>query len=434
MAVSLREFGNQDPVTLVGAEEHYPYQRPPLSKTFLAGDVDRDSLALRTSAFYQEHRIEVVRGECVENVELGVGDPVLGIATTSQGRSLAFDRLAITVGAMPRRLFVPGADFEGICYLRDIDDALQLRSRLADAKHVVVVGGGFIGLEAAAVMRSVGKSVVIVEAADRLLPRVVGQVISSFYQLAHLRHGVQVRLGAAAVAFLGANGRVRGVGLSDGTELLADLVLVGVGIVPRTELAEQMGLRCEGGVVVDNFARTSNPSVVAAGDCTVSSHPRMKGQKIRLESVQNAVSQARVAAGTLAGRPEPYTAVPWFWSDQYDLKLQIAGLVDDYDQAVVRGSPENGAFSVLYYRDAELLGINAVNSASDYMAVRIALSTKTNISMEQAADLTLPLKSAISGALPPCRYGFNTDGRLPGQYKLTHVRRGDTMVLCLVHH
>jgi 3-phenylpropionate/trans-cinnamate dioxygenase ferredoxin reductase subunit len=281
-------------------------------------------------------------------------------------------------------------------YLRDIDDATVLRSRLARAGSVVVVGGGFIGLEAAAAARAAGATVTVVEAAERLLSRAVDPVVSEFYRRAHVRRGAEVLLSAEVAAFGGDRGWVRSVGLSDGTVLPADLVLVGVGLVPRTELAEQLGLACDGGIVVDSYARTSEPSVVAAGDCTVLPHPLTGVGLVRLESVQNAVAQARIAASTLYGTPEETRTVPWFWSDQHDLKLQIAGLSSGYDDLVVRGEPDSERFSVIYYRAGRLLAVDAVNRPVDYMAVRKALAQGASIDPHRAADTGVPLKSLIA--------------------------------------
>jgi 3-phenylpropionate/trans-cinnamate dioxygenase ferredoxin reductase component len=375
VAASLREHGYAGPITLVGAEAHLPYQRPPLSKEFLAGSGDFTALELRTEAFYAERHIEVACGERVTQLRLSPsGPPGSGVALTDRGRCLAFDRLALTVGARPRRLDLPGIDLDGVCYLRVVDDATRLRSHLARARDVVVIGGGFIGLEAAAVARSAGKSVSVVEVADRLISRSVAPVVSEFYRRAHTRRGTAIRLGTAVAAIEGRHGRVTGVWLEDGTLLPADVVVVGVGVVPRTELAEQVGLACAGGIVVDAYTRTSEPSIVAAGDCTVLTNPLTGEGVVRLESMPNAVSQARVAGATLAGKPRPYTDVPWFWSDQYDLKLQIAGVADGYDELAVRGDPETEEFSVRYFRQGRLLAVNAVNRPADYLAVRKALA------------------------------------------------------------
>jgi 3-phenylpropionate/trans-cinnamate dioxygenase ferredoxin reductase subunit len=397
LAVSLRQLGDTEPIALVGEERHPPYQRPPLSKEFLAGHADAESLAFRSPAYYADAGIDLVSGERVTGITLaGSGRPGSGAARTSGGRTLSFDRLALTVGAGPRRLDVPGAGLDGICSLRDRDDAAELRTRLGSASRVVVVGGGFIGLEAAAVARGLGKDVTVVEAADRLIARAVAPVVSEFYLQAHRRRGTRVLLSTGVTGFEGTDGRVGAVRLSDGSTLPADLVLVGVGVVPRTELAEQLGLECDGGIVVDACARTSNPHITAAGDCTVQPHPLTGLGRIRLESVQNAVAQATAAAATLLGRPEPARTVPWFWSYQGDLKLQIAGLAAGYDEYVVRGEPDDERFSVLYYRRGELLAVDAVNSPADYMAVRKALTDGRTVPAALAADPATPLKTLLT--------------------------------------
>lgn len=406
LAVSLRQAGYAGPITLVGEEIHPPYQRPPLSKEYLTGETDLDSLAFRAPSFYADNDIDLVCGERVTDVALPnvsrsgtahTGTAQTGTAQTDAGRELRFDRLALTVGAAPRRLILPGSELTGICYLRDRDDAADLRSRLDSATRVVVVGGGFIGLEAAAAARAHGKHVTVVEAADRLIPRVVAPVVSEFYRRAHRRRGIEVLLSAAVTGFVGAGGRVTGVQLADGAELAADLVMIGVGVVPRTELAERLGLDCDGGIVVDSRARTSDPRVVAAGDCTVQPNPLTGQGRVRLESVQNAVAQATAAAATLAGRPGEARPVPWFWSYQGDLKLQIAGLSTGYDGFVVRGDPDAERFSVLYYRGGRLLAADAVNAPADYMAVRRALAQDATIRPEQAGDPGVALKSLIVG-------------------------------------
>jgi 3-phenylpropionate/trans-cinnamate dioxygenase ferredoxin reductase subunit len=379
LAVALRGRGDTAPITLVGDEPHAPYQRPPLSKEYLAGDADHGSVALRTPAWYAESGITLIGGEQVTDLALSPGSHPGGAAITAAGRQLTFDRLALTVGAGPRRLEVPGADLDGICYLRDLDDATRLRTQLADASRVVVVGGGVIGLEAA----------------ERLMWRNVAPVVSEFYRQAHERRGTHVQLSAMVTAFTGEGGRVRTVVLADGTELQADVVVVGIGVVPRTELAERIGLECDGGIVVDVHARTSAPFVVAAGDCTARPHPLTGEGRVRLESVQNAQTQAAVAAATLLGNVEDPRSVPWFWSNQGDLRLQIAGLSFGYDSVVVRGNPDSERFSVLYYEDDRLLAVDAVNSPVDYMVVRKALDRGATIDARKAADAATPLKSLL---------------------------------------
>ena len=396
LAVSLRDLGDTGAITMVGAEPHPPYQRPPLSKEYLSGTADGGTLAFRAPSFYADQGIDLVCGERVDVVELLPDGSGAGRARTSGGQELSFERLALTTGAEPRRLTVPGADLDGICYLRDLDDAEELRTRLAEARRVVVVGGGFVGLEAAAVARARGLEVTVVEALDRLIARAVAPVVSAFYKQAHERRGSTVLLGTGVVGFRGTDGRVDTVVLTDGTEVPADLVMVGVGVVPRTGLAEQLGLECDGGIVVDRYARTSNPAVVAAGDCTVLPHPVTGEGRVRLESVNNAVTQASTAAATLMGKLEVVPNVPWFWSNQGDLRLQIAGLAAGFDDFVVRGEPDSERFSVLYYREGRLIAVDAVNAPGDYMVVRKALTQGTSIPADQAADASTPLKKLLT--------------------------------------
>lgn len=399
LAGALRQLGDLGPITLIGAEPHAPYQRPPLSKEFLSGSAAAETLAFRTPAWYAQQRIELVSGERVVELALPDGGRP-GIARTTGGRSLHFARLALTVGARPRRLDVAGADLDGIHYLRGLDDAIRLRDRMAGASRVVVVGGGFIGLEAAAAARAQGKRVTVVEAADRLVGRSVAPVVSGFLRQAHERRGTTVLLATEVVGF-GGTRRVETVRLAGGRELPADLVLVGVGVVPRTELAEKVGLECDGdlggGIVVDAAARTSHAAVVAAGDCTVLPHPMTGVGRVRLESVPGAVAQAGIAAATLLGRSADTRTVPWFWSNQGDLKLQIAGLSTGYDRYVVRGEPDSERFAVLYYRDGELIAVDAVNAPADYLVVRKALTTGRTLPAGNAADASIPLKSLLAG-------------------------------------
>jgi 3-phenylpropionate/trans-cinnamate dioxygenase ferredoxin reductase subunit len=402
MAVSLRDGGYEGEVTIVGQEAYLPYQRPPLSKAFLSGDSDFESLEFRTPEFYAGKNITIITGEQV--VDAAFGDAG-GTATTDSGRTLTFDRLALAPGSTPRQLPLPGADLDGVLYLRDLDDALALKARWADAKSVVVIGGGFIGLEVAAAARKAGKTVTVLEALDRLIARAVSPVTSEFYRQAHERRGTSVRLNVTLERFVGGDDqvgpRVTGVELAadaDGNvEMIpADIVMVGIGVIARGDLAAKLGLETiNGAIVVNEFAETSDPRVVAAGDAVLLPHPLGGASQVRLESVQNAVDQAKVAASTLLGKREAYRAVPWFWSDQADLKLQIAGLSTGFDTTVVRGSQDDEHFSVLYYRDSQLIAIDAINDPSDYMAVRRALGAGSNIPAELAADSAVPLKTLI---------------------------------------
>ena len=397
LAISLRELGWQEAVTIAGDEPYAPYQRPPLSKAFLSGNAEATTLEFRSAEHYERERITVLTRQRVTSVRAAAaGGP--GVAVTESGARLEFGRLALATGARPRLLTVPGTDLAGICYLRDAGHAIALRERLAAAQRVLVVGGGFIGLEAAAAATARGKAVTVVEAAGRLIGRVVAPAISDFYAAAHRRRGVRVLLGTAVSRFEGADGTVSGAHLSDGDFVPADLVVIGIGAEPRTELAEQLGLACAGGIVVDAFARTSDPAIVAAGDCTVTPHPAAAdGSLVRFESYGHATDHAKVAAATLAGAPAPYDAVPWFWSDQGTLKLQIAGLSAGFDQTVLRGDPAAERFSVLYYRDGRLLAVHAVNSPRDYLAVRRALAAGQEIPPEAAADPDKPLRPAGAG-------------------------------------
>lgn len=394
LASTLRELEWDFPITIVGDEVALPYQRPPLSKAFLAGQADQTSLEFRSADYFARERIDVVRGQRITEVTAPAADgSQTGQAVTSGGETYEFTHLALTVGAAPRKLSVPGSDLRGITYLRDLADAANLKEELAAASRVAVIGGGFIGLEAAAVARSRGLDVTVL-AHDRLIRRVVAPVMSEFLREAHERRGTKVRIGSSVVGFEGHNGRVIGVELADGTSVPADLVIVGIGAVPRTELAEKLSLVCDKGIVVDQHAQTSHPRVFAAGDCTATPHPVAGGALVRLESVQHAIDQARCAAATIAGRAEAYATIPWFWSNQDTLKLQIAGLSAGFDQTVLRGRTEDEKFSVLYYRDGKLLAVDAVNSPRDFMAVRRALAAGQSIDPLSASDLSTALTPA----------------------------------------
>jgi len=392
LAVSLRDLGFTGPITLSGSEASGPYQRPPLSKAYLSGEADVETLELRAPSFYDDKHITLRCDDAVVAVEF-TGER--GVATTASGARIEFAHLALTPGSEPRRLQIEGGDLDGVLYLRDLSDADELKGRWDAAANVVVIGGGFIGLEVAAAARKAGKTVTVLEAADRLIARAVSPITSEFYRQAHRRRGTDVRLDARIARLVGETA-VAGVELEDGELIPTDLVLIGIGVVPRSRLAEQLGLELSGGaIVVDEFARTSDPRVVAAGDAVLLPHPLGGEGRVRLESVQNAVDQAKVAAATLIGKLEPYRAVPWFWSDQADLKLQIAGLSTGFDEAVLRGNPDDEHFSVLYYRDGHLIAIDSVNDAPDYMTVRRALGQNATIPADLAADTSTPLKSLV---------------------------------------
>jgi len=393
IAVSLRDAEFDGSITMIGEEPHGPYQRPPLSKAYLAGESDEESLELRSPAFYVENNIVVITGERVVDVRW---DAAHGTAVTDTGREVPFDKLALTTGADVRRLGVEGEDLDGVLYLRGMADAQGLKQRWDAAKNVVVIGGGFIGLEVAAVARKNGKTTTVVHRNTRLLSRVVAPETSEFFKQAHERRGTTILLNTNFARFVGENGKVTGVELEGGEVIPADLVMVGVGVIPRSDLAEKLGLElANGSIVVDAQARTSDPRVLAAGDAVTMPHPLTQEGQIVLESVQNAVDQAKVVAKTIMGEETAYTAVPWFWSDQDTMKLQMAGLNIGYDQTVVRGNPDEEKFSVLYYKNGRVIAIDSVNEVLDYMAVRKALGAGQNMPADKVADTSVKLKELV---------------------------------------
>jgi 3-phenylpropionate/trans-cinnamate dioxygenase ferredoxin reductase subunit len=356
---SLRDRGFDGRVVLVGDEPGVPYQRPPLSKAYLAGTAGQDQLHLRGEDFFAEKDIELVAAR-VEAIDRGAREIQL-----EDGRRLGYDHLILATGARNRRLPVPGADLPGVLTLRTRDDADRLRASLGQAGNVVVVGGGFIGLEFAS---HAGRPVTIVEAQDRLLNRVATPEISAYFASLHRKAGHTVVLGQGVTALHG-DERVREVELSDGTRLPADLVVVAVGVVPETTLAAAAGLPVDNGVVVDEHLRTADPRIFAIGDCA--NFPCVQaGSATRLESVQNAVDHARCVAAALTGTPEPYASLPWFWTDQAGAKLQIAGILAGADRTVVAGDPAEGKFSVLSFRDDVLIAVESVNRPADHVAAR----------------------------------------------------------------
>ncbi len=394
VAVSLRDAEFDGTITMIGEEPHGPYQRPPLSKAFLAGESDEESLELRSPAFYVENSIVVITDEQVVDIRW---DAAHGTAITNTGREVAFDKLVLTTGADARALNVDGVDLDGVLYLRGLADAKALKERWDAAKNVVVIGGGFIGLEVAAVARKNGKNTTIVHRSERLMSRVVSPTTSQFFKEAHERRGTTVLLNQQISKFVGDGGKVTAVELVDGTSIPADIVMIGVGVIPRGDLALKLGLETSNdSIVVDAFARTSDARVVAAGDAVVMPHPLTGEGQVALESVQNAVDQAKVAAATLMGNEQEYHAVPWFWSDQDTMKLQMAGISTGYDETVLRGNPDEEKFSVIYYRDGRLIAIDSVNEVLDYMAVRKALGNGQSIPAATAGDTSIKLKDMVT--------------------------------------
>lgn len=388
IAASLREKGYDGKLTLITAESDVPYQRPPLSKAYLK-TLDHDLLPLRPESFYVKNDIDLRLETRATAVDLrGEALKLAG------GGEIAFDKLALAPGARPRVPAIAGVGLGGVYYLRDAADARKLRTRIHEAETIVVVGGGFIGLEIAATARLLGKTVTILEAADRLMGRVVAPEISRHFLDLHRGWGSDVRLETPVGKLLGENGRVIAVETAAGEAIEADIAVIGIGVVPSTELAESAGLEIGNGVRVDDYLQTSRQEIVAIGDC-VSFHHWELGRLVRLESVQNAVDQGKTAAATLLGTREPYRAVPWFWSDQGDVKLQMVGLSMDATRSVVRGRSDDGAFSVFHYKDDWLVAIDSVNRAADHMVGRRMLAGGIALTPEQAADEGVDLKALV---------------------------------------
>lgn len=397
LAVSLRALGFDEHITLLGDEDHRPYQRPALSKEFLQGTVESESLIFRSNEYWAEHNVDLVKGEYITRIDKEADGS--GVAHASSGREFPFKRLALTVGARARKLEIDGGDLDGVLYLRNADDALALKARVRDATDVVVIGGGFIGLEAASSLQKMGKNVTVLEFGPRLVGRAVGEETAEYFLQAHRSRGLDIRLNTSAARFTAdADGgtSVAAVELQDGTVLPAQIVLIGIGVIPNTQLAEQLGLAVDNGVVVDRFALASDGTTVAVGDVANMPNPvpgSEPGERIRLESVNNAIEHAKVAAYSLTGRREEYAGIPWFWSNQADLKLQIAGLCNGYDRTVLRRDEERGKFSVLYYRQGQVIAADCVNAPLDFMAVKNALAKGQNIPADAAADPATQLKT-----------------------------------------
>ncbi|WP_280255457.1 NAD(P)/FAD-dependent oxidoreductase [Nocardia wallacei] len=360
LAASLRQEGWTGEIVLIGEESALPYQRPPLSKAYLAGKTTLDELAIRSAEFYAKQRIQPLHAT-VEAIDRSAGHLAL-----STGDALPYDKLALCTGARPRRLSAPGADLAGVYYLRTAADVEMIREATSAGHRAVIVGGGYIGLETAASLRALGLEVTVLEATERVLQRVTAPQVSAFFDRIHRENGVNIRTGAL-VAALSGDSRVREVVLVGGQSIPADLVIVGIGVEPNTELAAAAGLVVDNGVVIDDQTRTSDADIVAAGDCASHNMARY-GRRIRLESVPSAGEQAKVAAATVCGKPKKIAALPWFWSDQYNLKLQIAGLNTGYDEVVLSGDPTRDRdFTCFYLRAGELIAADCINRPRDFM-------------------------------------------------------------------
>ena len=388
---TLRRRGFTGKLTLIGDEPWLPYQRPPLSKKYLAGALERERLLIRPAAFFAEHQVETHLGRRV--TELARREQQLRL---DDGRVLPYDALLLATGSEPRRLAIPGAELPGVHYLRGISDADRIRSECAGGGRVVIIGGGYIGLEVAATARELGLGVTVLEMTERVMNRVTCPEVSAFYASEHARHGVSIRCGQAVRALHAdaGSGRVKSVVTDGGVEYPADLVVVGVGVAPADALARAAGLECENGVVTDGHCKSSDPVIYAAGDCA--SHlNRQYGRHLRLESVDNAFEQGTTVAANLLGTPTPHDKVPWFWSDQYDLKLIIVGVAHGYDSVVLRGAPGARSFSACYLRGGELIAIDTINAPKDQMAARKLIAAHARPDPAKLADAAVALKDTV---------------------------------------
>ncbi len=391
-AVSLRQFGYSGSITLIGDEDAPPYQRPPLSKAWLAGEAGLEDVLFKPEDFWATQDITVLTGRTVTH--LNCDNKLL---TCDDDTSVSFEHLIIATGGRARRMGCPGEDLAGVHVLRTLDDATGLSEDMKAGRQLVIIGGGYVGLEVAATARKRGLDVTVLEAEERVLARVTGTTLSGFFEGLHEHHGVRIITGAMAQAFTGED-KLSGVRLTDGTVLPADLSLVGIGLIPNVELALDAGLDCDNGIVVDDLCHTSWPGIYAIGDVT--RHPNaIYGLNLRLESVHNALEQAKTAAGAITGREKPYNQVPWFWSDQYDIKLQIAGLSTGHDEAVTRGDLGANTFAVFYFKNNALIACDAVNAPAEYMAARMMIAKGANPDRAALVDMDVAMKDVMASAL-----------------------------------
>ena len=389
VALSLRQLGFKERICLINDEAHLPYQRPPLSKAYLKGSGGPETLMFRPEKFYADQRIELI------------GDRAIAIDRAARklklasGGALDYGHLVLATGARNRLIDIPNANLANVRYLRILDDSEDLRRRIAASKRVVVIGAGFIGLEFAATARIKGLEVDVLELASRVMARAVTAEVSDYFQARHKEAGIRVHLGVQATAIEAKGEEVTGISLSDGRHIPADLVVVGVGVLPNVELAANAGLPVASGIIVNQHLLTSDNQISAIGDCALFQSPRFGGS-LRLESVQNATDHGKCVAARLTGDDQVYDGMPWFWSDQGDDKLQIAGLTTGYDQVVMRGDPAQKAFSAFCYRDGKLVGIESVNRAGEHMFGRRFLPMDRALPPEQAADPKFDLKKALA--------------------------------------
>ncbi|WP_157217792.1 NAD(P)/FAD-dependent oxidoreductase [Flavisphingomonas formosensis] len=387
-AVMLRQQKFEGTVALLGDEPEPPYERPPLSKDYFSGEKPFERILIRPAAFWGERNVDLLLNRRVTAV-----DPAAHSVTLSDGSTIGYGKLIWATGGSPRRISCAGSDLAGVHSVRTRADVDKMMDELASTTNVVVIGGGYIGLEAAAVLAKFGKKVTVLEALDRVLARVAGEPLSRFYEAEHRAHGVDVRLGIGVDWIEGKDGHVTGVHLLDGEHLPADMVIVGIGIIPAVEPLLAAGAQGGNGVDVDGYCRTSLPDIYAVGDCAAHDNDFAAGAHIRLESVQNANDQANVAVKHILGGEDVYHSVPWFWSNQYDLRLQTVGLSTGHDQAVVRGDIASRSFSIVYLKQGKVIALDCVNATKDYVQGRALVLGGIAVSAEQIANAEVPLKS-----------------------------------------
>jgi len=387
VATSLAQKNYEGEIILLTGEEHPPYERPPLSKAYLKGETPAERLLFRPPGFYSDRGIDLRTGTWVREIERTAGEIVL-----EGDERLSYTALVLATGARVKRLPLPGADRAGIHYLRSLEDADRIRARLGGGVRVCVIGGGYIGLEVAAAARALGAEVTVLEAQERVMTRTASAPIAEALSARHRAEGVELRTGAEITGFSGGDGRLEAVSLAGGEHLPADFAVVGIGVAPETTLAEQAGLNADGGILVDELGRSCDPAIFAAGDCVRYAHPLAPGPVV-FESVQNAVDQAKAVASAILGQPIPYTGVPWFWSDQYDVKLQTAGLFTAEDETVLRGDPASGSFSVAHLRSGRLVAVETLDRMKDFIQARKLIAAQIAPDPAVLADPETPLKT-----------------------------------------
>ncbi len=390
-AIALRQNGHEDTITMIGREREYPYERPPLSKEYLAGEKPFERIYIRPPQFWADKQIDVELGKAVIEV-----DAAAHTVTLSDDSTMSYRKLIWATGGDARRMTCPGADLGGIHTVRTKGDADRMIAELeAGVQKAVVIGGGYIGLEAAAVLRKLGREVTIIEALPRVLARVAGEELSDFYLQEHRSHGVDVRLEAQVEEIVGEDGKATGVRLADGEVIPADLVIVGIGIIPSVGPLIAAGASGGNGVDVDEYCRTTLDDIHAVGDCAAHANDYADGAVIRVESVQNANDMATTTAKSIMGDKQPYRAFPWFWSNQYDLKLQTAGLSIGYDETVLRGDPVERKFSVIYLKEGRVIALDCVNNTKDYVQGRKLVEARVSPDLDLLADAETPLKALL---------------------------------------